>query len=87
MNDETSTIEKIIAKLTTERDELRVRMHLAKEDLQDEWEGLEQKWEKMEQKLAAAKDETRESSSEVGAAATLLAEEIRGAYQRIRKTL
>ena len=87
MNAETSTIEKIISKLKTERDELRVRMHLAKEDLQDEWKELEQKWEKMEHKLAAATDETRESSSDVGAAAKLLAEEIRGAYQRIRKAL
>ncbi len=87
MNDDTSTAEKIIAKLETERDELRVQMHLAKEEFQDEWEELERKWEKMQHKLAAARDETRESSTNIGTAAKLLAEEIRAAYQRIRKTL
>ncbi len=87
MNTETSSLKHIVAKLKTERDELRVRMHLAKEDLQDEWSTLEGKWEKLEHKLSAAKKEAVDSSDDVGSAAKLLAGEIKQAYQRIKRKL
>lgn len=55
MDTETNSIKHIVAKLETEPDELRVRMHLGKEDLQDEWMTLEGKWDRLEDKLGAAK--------------------------------
>ena len=87
MSTESRSVEKIVANLKTERDELRLQMHLAKENFQDEWEEMEQKWEKLEHKLAAAKNEAVESSIEVGVAVKLLAEKIHSAYRRIRKSL
>ncbi len=87
MTTEPTSLEIIVAKLKTERDELRLKMHLAKEDLQDEWEEMEQKWAKLEPKLSAVKQEARESSEDIGSAVKLLTEEIRGAYQRIKQKL
>lgn len=86
MNTEERT-RQLIQKLRTERDELRVRMHLARAELREEWEGLEKKWERLESRLGQAGEEAREASRDVGAAAGNLAEEIAGAYRRIRDRL
>ena len=77
----------IITRLRTERDELRVRMHLAKAELKDEWRSLEQKWERLEHRLEQAGTEAIEASRDVGSAASTLAEEIADAYRRIRERL
>ena len=77
----------MIQKLRTERDELRVRMHLAKTELKDEWDALEKKWDRLEGRVAQAGDEAIEASRDVGSAAQILAEEIAGAYRRIRNRL
>ncbi len=87
MDAKTNSLKHIVDKLKTERDELRVRMHLAKEDLQDEWTTLEGKWDKLEHKLSAAKTEVADSSGDVGLAAKALAFEIKQAYQRIKRSL
>ncbi len=87
MDTKTNSLKHIVDKLKTERDELKVRMHLAKEDLQDEWTTLEGKWDKLEHKLGAAKREAADSSGDVGLAAKALAGEIKQAYQRIKRSL
>jgi hypothetical protein len=77
----------IAAKLKEERDELRVRMHLASMEIKDEWEELEKKWQHLEPKLAEAKDEVVETSRAVGAGLEVIAEELGAAYRRIRERL
>jgi hypothetical protein len=76
-----------VAGLRQERDELRVRMHLAKAEIRDEWEALERKWSHLEGRMRVAGDETREASREVGSAFSVLADEIGSAYRRIRRQL
>lgn len=77
----------IAAKLKEERDELRVRMHLASMEIKDEWEELEKRWQHLEPKLAEAKDEVVETSRAVGAGLEVIAEELGAAYRRIRERL
>lgn len=84
---EESRREQVMKKLRQERDELRVKMHLGKAELKDEWEALERKWEHLEGRMAGVRDETREASREVGAAFGVLTEELGEAYRRIRNRL
>jgi hypothetical protein len=73
--------------LRTLRDDLRVRIHLAKAEVRDQWEDLEKDWQRVEGRMKAIGDSSRESAKEVGEAAGLLVEELRDAYRRLRETL
>jgi hypothetical protein len=80
-------IDDLIGSLRTERDELRVRLHLMKSELRDEFNDLEQKWRHLESRAGQLKDASKESAEDVGAAASQLAEEIGAAYGRMKKSL
>jgi predicted nucleic acid-binding Zn-ribbon protein len=84
---EASRRQQAMDKLRQERDELRLKLHLGKAELKDEWETLERKWEQLEARMAGARDEAREASKEVGAAFGILADELGQAYKRIRARL
>ena len=77
----------LISRLKVQRDELRVKSHLLKLDLQDEWAATERKWEQLNQKLQRAEKEGAEASREIGAAVKLLGEEIKAGYERVSKQL
>ncbi len=77
----------MIDRLRTERDELRVRMHLARAELREEWKILEKKWERLERRLEKAGSDAIAASRDVGGAAGTVAEEIAAAYRRIRERL
>jgi len=87
MNDFGDKLDGLLDTLKTERDELRVKLHLLKAEVKDDWEDVEKSWQHLEGKLKQLKDEASESGEDVGAASRQLAEEIGNAYQRIRKSL
>ncbi len=72
-----------VQKLEQERDELRLKMHLAKADARDEWEEMEERWGRLRQKLSQVKEGASEASEDVRDAASDLAEEIRKGYRKI----
>jgi len=76
-----------LAKLRTERDELRLKMHLARAEVRDEWEKVESKWAHLEHKAPDVASTAGAATRDVASAAKLLGEEIRHAYQRIRDAL
>lgn len=80
-------IDDLIGALRTQRDDLRVRVHLMKAEVRDEFEELEQKWNHLESRAAQLKDASKESAEDVGAAASQLVEEIGAAYERVKKSL
>ena len=82
--DEESRHAHVMEKLRQERDELRLKMHLGKAELKEEWEALERKWEHLEGRMSGVAGEAREASREVGAAFGVLADELGEAYRRIR---
>ena len=87
MSDLDDKMEEVLAKLKTERDELRVQLHLLAADAKDEWEEVEKHWEHLESRMKRVGDAAADSGGEVAAAGKQLAEEIGNAYKRIRKSL
>lgn len=80
-------LNELLEQLKRERDQLKVRTHLLKAELMQEWEEVEQKWQNIESRMQRLRASAVESAEGVGAATDLLADEIRNAYQRFRKTL
>lgn len=64
------------------RDEIRLKLHLASKDLQDEWDELEDKWNRFE-----AEANLSQSAEDIGEALSKLGEELTNAYKRIRDAL
>ena len=80
-------IEELVDKLRQERDELNVKLHLAKMEASEEWQDLERKWSKLEAKVKQLGDAAAESTSDVRAAAELLGQEIKAGFKRIARQL
>lgn len=80
-------ISKLNETLKTERDELKLKIHLAKMDVQEEWQKTEQQWQHFKAKADNIGAAAKESSQDVGTALKLLGEEVRHAFSRIRKSL
>ena len=87
MSDLDDKLEEVLAKLKTERDELRVQLHLLAAEAKDEWEDVEKHWEHLESRAKRVGDAAADAGDDVAAAGKQLAEEIGNAYQRIRKSL
>jgi len=87
MADAKERITKAVEHLKQQRDELRVKLHLAKADAKDEWARLEKQWEEMRPKLEAARQEAGKTAESVGSALSLAVEELKKGYERLRKLL
>ncbi len=83
----TDRLEQIWEDLKTQRDELRVQVHLATADLADELEALEPKWNSARDKFEDLKEETEEAAEEVRQALNIIAEELSTAYRNIKARL
>jgi hypothetical protein len=75
------------AALAQLRDELRLKLHLAKAEARTEWERLETKWKELQRKLPAIETASAETGKEIGAALKLLTKELTEGYERIKKSL
>ena len=80
-------VEEMVEKLKVERDELRVKLHLAKMEASDEWQELEHKWSKLEVKAKDLAGKAADSTSDIRAAALLLGQEIKAGFKRIARQL
>lgn len=69
------------------RDEARVRLHLAREDVKDEWDDMEVHWERFRQKLDDIWEDAGEVSDETRTTARKMGDELKDGYERIRKRL
>ncbi len=87
MNDEGRKLDQLLEDLKQQRDELKLKMHLAKAEVMDEWDVLEQKWEHMKPRLETVQHEAAKTSKNVLAALELGVEELREGYHRIRDKL
>lgn len=82
---ERTDLQKLADDLKTQRDELRVRLHLARAEAREEFEKLEKRWEHLRAKLAVLGKEAGEASKDVREAARLVLDEIRDGYHRVKK--
>ncbi len=87
MNDEKNRINELINDLRRERDELKVKVRLAKMEASDEWQELEAKLEKFELQAKEVGVAAAHASKDIGSAAKLLGEEIKKGFKSIAKRL
>jgi hypothetical protein len=80
-------LQEVASELGQARDELRVEVKLASAEIRDEWEELEKQWGRFSQQMKRAGHEAAESGEDIGAAVSLLGEELKKSYQRIRKAM
>lgn len=73
-------ITKMMRELQQTRDELKLQLHLASKDAQDEWDELMAEWDKF-----LTKSEFDKSAEEVGEAARELGLKMKAAYDRFKK--
>ena len=87
MTDKPENMDEVIEELRQVRDELRVQMHLAAAEARDEWEELEKKWGHFSAHAEQIGEATGEAAEEIGEALSLVSEELRRGYRKIRKVL
>ena len=85
MNIAREEMDRLVRRLEQQRDELRVKMHLAKADARDEWNNLERQWEEMRPRITQASSVMGDTAKDVGSALKLALEELGRGYDRLRK--
>ena len=82
-------IDDLIEDLKQRRDQLRVQIHLASKEVQEEWEDLEKKMDHFsgEAKKFAEDAKLKETGSELGDALKNVGHELKKGYDRIRDAL
>ena len=79
--------QQVLTDLERERDELKLRIHLAKAEGRDEWDRIDKKLDELRFRASAAGTEAKDAMDDVGEAAKKLADEIKAGLDRVRKTL
>jgi SMC interacting uncharacterized protein involved in chromosome segregation len=83
MEDTRKHVDQLLQDLKQERDELRVKVQLAKMEANDEWKEIEKKLVKLDAKAKELGSATADAAKDVGAAARLLGEEIRKGLKKV----
>lgn len=73
-------IAKILAEMQQRRDELRLQLHLASKEAEDEWQELTTEWDKF-----LSRSQFEKSAEEVGDAAKEVGLKMKAAYDRMKK--
>lgn len=79
--------EKLVEKLKMERDEIKLKVHLASMDAKEEFEEAEKKWDQVKAKASEIADDAMETSEEYIAKSKIVGEELKETYIRISKRL
>lgn len=70
--------------LRRQRDEVALRLHLARADARDEWATLEKKWEHLKARIEVVGREAGVVAEDLGEAAWGVVEELKKGYARLR---
>ncbi|MDH5184540.1 MAG: hypothetical protein OEX12_11690 [Gammaproteobacteria bacterium] len=80
-------VKEILADLKQLRDELKLQLHLAKDEVREQWEPVEKKFQKFEGQAEHVGSAAKDASTDVVEAAKLLGEEVKKAFTKIRDSL
>lgn len=80
-------IDKIIAALKQERDELRLKLKLGSAEVKEQWDALEKQLNKLTSKAELIGDTAEKTGTQVLEATKLAADEIKKGYQKIRNLI
>lgn len=82
-----NTYKSVISSLREERDELNLKMHLASMEVRDEWKDIEKKWQHLQTKERQLSKAAGESAHELGDAFSILGDELKETYRRLKRAL
>lgn len=80
-------LKQLLQQLETERDELKLKIGLAKLEAKEEWGELEGKLDKLRGRMKVLGGEAKDAGSDVAEAAGVLAGEIKDGFARLRKMI
>ena len=80
-------IEESMKVIRQQRDELQLKIHLAGLEVQDEWETLEEKWDELVNKSMQLKKELDPTLDDINVAYSLLEDELKKGYEKLKKAL
>jgi hypothetical protein len=80
-------LNKLVERLKTERDELKLRMHLASMEGKEEFSEAEKKWQQLKVKASEIADDAVETSEDLIAKTKIVGEELKETYKRISERL
>ena len=87
MGNDKGTLDKLADDLKQLREEVELQMHLASADARDQFADLEKKWESFRARAEVVGKATGETASDVGDALTILGDEIKKGYEKIRSLI
>lgn len=87
MSDNDEKLKSLLERLEQERDELKVKLGLAKLEAREEWQELETKIDGLRGRLKLFKDEAGDASGDVGAAFDMVADEVKEGFARLKKLI
>lgn len=82
-----SEFDKLLERLKTERDNLKLKLHLGSMEAREEFDEAEKKWQQLKNKAAEVADDAVETSEEYLDRAKVIGEELKEAYRRISDRL
>ena len=85
MADTQEEVRTLVEELRQQRDQLRLKVHLARADARDEWTELDKKWEHIRAHAEVIGREAGHVAEDVGTALKLVAQELKRGYQRLAK--
>lgn len=74
-------------KLAQMRDELKVKMHLAKAETRDQWARLDDKWHDLQRKMKTVENASAEAAEDLREGVRVLLRELGEGYDKIRRVL
>lgn len=87
MSEKNEKLQSLLERLEQERDELKVKLGLAKLEAREEWQELEGKIQGLRGRMKVLKDEAGDASGDVGAAFDMVADEVKEGFARLKKLL
>jgi predicted component of type VI protein secretion system len=77
------TFKREVEALQTIRDELKLKAHLAKADVKDEWNRLENKWQAVEEEIRRTASHAKEPLHSLSAQTKELVDDLKKGYENI----
>ncbi len=85
---EKRAIENLWQEIKTQRDELRLQVHLAANEVKEEWRYIEEKkLPEIEHKLHKLEEDYEAQIADLGKAIEIIGDEIKNSYSRIKSRL
>jgi hypothetical protein len=87
MTEQQKKLDDLMHSLKQQWDELRVRAHLAKADIKDEWVKVDRQFTRLMDDYKPTRDAASQTAANVWSALQLAGKEVLKGFEQIRKTL